>query len=250
MSADLPLALVTGAASGIGRATATRFVADGYRVIAMDVDGAGLQTWCKEHGDSVAPYVFDLSRIDEIEPFAAKIIAETGPIAALINAAGIPLVATATEGTQADWQRVIDVNLTAPFLLSRAAVPGMIGRGGGSIVNVASVAAIVGVHRRAAYCSAKAGLVGLTRSMAVDYGPDGIRVNAVLPGTVETGYTKKVLAIAEDPAATRAFMTNRQVVGRMGTPEEIADTIAFLASPSASFILGSAIVIDGGMTAL
>ena len=250
MASKLPLAIVTGAASGVGRSTVRRLVKDGYRVVAIDRDKEGVDKLAKESPDLILPRVLDLANLTEIEPFTAKLIAELGTPAALVNGAGIALVATALDKDLAAWQRVIDINLTAPMLLSRAVVPSMIEAGGGTIVNVASVAAFRGVRQRAAYCAAKAGLVGLTRSMTADFASKNIRINAICPGTIETGYTQAVLAVAEDPEATRQFMTQRQLIGRMGTPEEVADAIAFLLGPQATFFFGASIIIDGGRSIL
>lgn len=244
-----PLALVTGAASGIGLATARMLLQKNYRVLALDVNLDQLRAELSSAA-AVVTYGVDLAKLDEIEPTILSIVSAEGAPDALINAAGIAQVASLIETDLAGWQRVIDVNLTAPMLVSRAIVPHMLSRGSGAIVHVASVASLVGVKRRAAYCAAKSGVLGLTKSMAADFAPLGVRVNAILPGTVETGYTQKVLAVADDPVATRAFMTERQLVGRMGTPDEIAGVICFLVSDEASFIHGAGIVADGGMTVL
>jgi NAD(P)-dependent dehydrogenase (short-subunit alcohol dehydrogenase family) len=243
-------AIVTGAASGIGRATVQRLVADGFSVVALDRDGAGIASLAGELPGQVTPVEIDLSELARIEPCVASVIERHGAPAALVNAAGIALVASLTETDLSDWQRILDVNLTAPMLVSRAVVPAMVANGGGAIVHVASVAALLGARRRAAYCAAKAGLLGLTRAMAADYAASGVRVNVLCPGTVETGYTTSVLAVSEDPDSTREFMTQRQVIGRMGTPEEMAATIAFLAGPGASFFHGSTVVADGGRSLL
>jgi 2-keto-3-deoxy-L-fuconate dehydrogenase len=198
----------------------------------------------------MSAWVADLAQLDGIEEFFEDLLGTLGTPAVVVNAAGIALVATVLDEDLAAWQRVIDINLTAPMLICRSVLPAMIDNGGGVIVNVASTAAFRGVRGRAAYCSAKAGLVGLTRAIAADFAKDGIRINAICPGTVDTGYTKAVLAVAEDPEATREFMTQRQLIGRMGTPEEVADTIAFMVSPQASFLHGSSIVLDGGRSVL
>jgi NAD(P)-dependent dehydrogenase (short-subunit alcohol dehydrogenase family) len=250
MPSTKPLAIVTGAASGVGLATSRRLVRDGYLVAALDRDGEGLRRLASELPDTIRTRELDLVRLQEIEGSIQAILRELGPPSVLVNNAGIALVATALDNDLAEWQRVLDINLTAPMLLSRAVLPAMIEQGGGSIVNVASVAAFRGVRKRAAYCAAKAGLVGLTRSMTADFAHHGIRINAICPGTVETGYTQAVLAVSEDPAATREFMTQRQLIGRMGTPEEIADAIAFLVGPQATFFYGSAIIIDGGRSVM
>ncbi|HSV83235.1 MAG TPA: SDR family oxidoreductase [Ramlibacter sp.] len=244
------MALVTGAASGIGLATVERLAKDGYRVVAIDRDPEGLKRLQQTAPAAIETRQFDLADLERIEGFVQGIIQEFGAPHALVNGAGIALVGTALDADLAAWQRVLDINLTAPMLMSRAVIPKMIANGGGAIVNVASVAAFRGVRQRAAYCAAKAGLVGLTRSLTADFAKDGIRVNAICPGTVETGYTKAVLAVSEDPAATREFMTQRQLIGRMGTPQEVADAIVFLLGPQASFFFGSSLIIDGGRSVL
>jgi len=248
MSSGRPTALVTGAASGIGRATAIHLRSDGYHVVALDRDDEKLKELASAY--DVTPWRIDLAELASVEAALDEVLRSVGTPAVLVNSAGIALVASAVENDLADWQRVIDVNLTAPMLLCRSVIPPMIAIGGGVIVNVASTAAIRGTRQRAAYSSAKAGLVALTRSVATDFAGDGIRCNAVLPGTVETAYTQAVLAVAEDPGATRQFMTQRQLIGRMGAPEEIADTIAFLAGPQATFFHGSAVVVDGGRSVM
>jgi NAD(P)-dependent dehydrogenase (short-subunit alcohol dehydrogenase family) len=245
-----PLALVTGAASGIGRATARRLVADGFHVVAMDRDAEGLDKLAADDPRTTSTQVIDLARLEGIETRFAAMLDEFGTPAAVVNAAGIALVATVLENDLAAWQRVIDVNLTAPMLVCRTVIPAMISAGGGTIVNVASAASFRGVRGRAAYCAAKHGLVGLTRAVTADHAKDGIRANAICPGTIETGYTQAVLAVSEDPQATREFMTQRQLIGRMGTPEEVADAIAFMVSPQASFLYGASIVLDGGRSVL
>jgi NAD(P)-dependent dehydrogenase (short-subunit alcohol dehydrogenase family) len=168
----------------------------------------------------------------------------------LVNVAGIAVAATVLDTSDQDWNRVIGTNLTGPFLLTRAILPLMLDAGSGVIVNVASVAGVVGMTARAAYCASKAGLIGLTRAVAADYAALGIRCVAVCPGTVETEWIDRIIAGESDPAATRERMAARQLDGRMGTPEEIAATIAFIASPGGGFFNGAAVVVDGGMTAV
>jgi NAD(P)-dependent dehydrogenase (short-subunit alcohol dehydrogenase family) len=240
------IAVVTGAASGIGRATVHRLVDLGWTVHAVDVDAVGLEAVAST--PSVTAHVVDLADESATQVWIAEVIGAGLHVDALINVAGIGLAADAVHTTDADWHRVLGVNLTAAFILSRGFVPQMIERSGGVIVNVASVAAVVGVANRVAYCAAKAGLVGLTRAMAADHASQGIRINAVCPGTVETGYTDKILDGETDADQVRQAMTVRQLVGRMGDPDEIAGVIAFLAGPDASFIHGASIVADGGMT--
>lgn len=244
-------AVVTGAASGIGRATALQLVADGYDLVALDVDAAGLaltRDQVEAAGGTVAVHEVDLRDVASIEDVLARVLT-AGPPAVLANVAGIGVAAELADTTPAQWDAVLAVDLSAVFHLCRLVLPPMLDAGGGIIVNVASVAGMVGVGRRAAYCAAKAGVIGLTRSIAVDYAARGIRANAICPGTVHSEWIGKILADAPDPAATRRAMEARQLDGRMGSPEEVAAGIAFLCSPEARFVNGSAFVMDGGMTA-
>jgi NAD(P)-dependent dehydrogenase (short-subunit alcohol dehydrogenase family) len=168
----------------------------------------------------------------------------------LVNVAGFGIAATVLDTSDQDWNRIITTNLTGPFLLTRAVLPLMLDNGSGVIVNVASVAGVVGIPARAAYCASKAGLIGLTRAVAADYASQGVRCVAVCPGTVDTEWVERIVAADRDPAATRKRMAARQLDGRMGTPEEVAATIAFVASEGGRFFNGASVVVDGGMTAV
>lgn len=246
------VAVVTGAASGIGRATAAQLAREGYDVAMMDLDTVGLaatRDQIKAAGGQAHQFAVDLCDPLAVGSITREIAVTVGSPAVLVNVAGIGVAATVLETSDEDWNRVLAVNLTGPFLTTRAILPLMLDRGGGVIVNIASVAGQVGMPRRAAYCASKAGLVGLTKAIAVDHARDGIRSIAICPGTVETEWIGKILANAPDPAAAREAMAARQLDGRMGTPQEIAATVAFVAGPGGRFINGTALVIDGGMTA-
>jgi 2-keto-3-deoxy-L-fuconate dehydrogenase len=177
------------------------------------------------------------------------VIARFGRIDILCNNAGIGVAATVVDTTEEDWDRVINVDLKGVFLGCKYVIPHMLRQGGGVIVNTASVAGMVGVLNRAAYCAAKAGVIGLTKSIAVDFVTKGIRANCVCPGTVETPWIDKILAQQPDPVAERQRMIERQPMGRMGKPEEIAAAALYLASDEAAFVTGTELVIDGGLTA-
>ncbi|SNT00623.1 NAD(P)-dependent dehydrogenase, short-chain alcohol dehydrogenase family [Streptosporangium subroseum] len=246
------VAVVTGAASGIGRATALRLARDGYEIAMMDLDDAGLAetaTLIGEVGGLARPFTVDLCDPLAVGSVTREIAVTVGAPEVLVNVAGIGLAATVLETSDADWNRVMAVNLTGPFLTIRATLPLMLDRGSGVIVNIASVGGQVGLAGRAAYCASKAGLVGLTRAVAVDHAREGIRCVAVCPGTVETEWIGKILSNAPDPVAARAAMAARQLDGRMGSPEEVAAMVAFLAGPEGRFVNGAALVLDGGMTA-
>jgi NAD(P)-dependent dehydrogenase (short-subunit alcohol dehydrogenase family) len=246
------LAVVTGAASGIGRATALRLAREGYEIAMMDLDITGLietGTLIQQAGGLAYPFTVDLCDPLAVGSVTREMAVTVGAPEVLVNVAGIGLAATVLETSDADWNRVMAVNLTGPFLTIRAILPLMLDRGSGVIINIASVGGQVGLARRAAYCASKAGLVGLTRAVAVDHAREGIRCVAICPGTVETEWIGKILANAPDPAAARAAMAARQLDGRMGSPDEIAAMVAFLAGPEGRFVNGAALVLDGGMTA-
>jgi NAD(P)-dependent dehydrogenase (short-subunit alcohol dehydrogenase family) len=246
------VAVVTGAASGIGRATAVRLAHDGYEVAMMDLDAAGLtvtRAQIQSIGGKAQQFAMDLRDPLAVGSVTREIAVTIGAPEVLVNVAGIGVAATVLETSDEDWSRVLAVNLTGPFLTTRATLPLMLDRGSGVIVNIASVGGLVGLARRAAYCASKAGLIGLTKAIAVDHARDGIRCVAICPGTVETEWIGKILANAPDPAAVRDAMAARQLDGRMGTPDEIAAMVSFVAGQEGRFINGAALVIDGGMTA-
>ena len=246
------VAVVTGAASGIGRATALRLARDGYEIAMMDLDAGGLaETRAQVQRAGGRAHCFQVDVCDPLSvgSVTRKVAVTVGPPQVLVNVAGIGVAATVLETSDEDWNRVLAVNLTGPFLTIRATLPLMLDRGRGVVVNIASVAGQVGLARCAAYCASKAGLVGLTRAIAVDHAGEGIRCVALCPGTVETEWIAKIIADAPDPAAVRQTMAERQLDGRMGSPDEVAAMVAFVASPDGRFINGAALVLDGGMTA-
>lgn len=245
-------ALVTGAGSGIGRAIAVAFAAEGARVGIVDVDPAGGEETLAEVRRLSGGFFFaaDVSKAADAEAMVAAAVRELGGLDVLVNNAGVGVAAPLHETSLEDWQRVIDIDLTGVFLGCKYAIPVFLDQGRGNIINIASVAGLVGVANRAAYNAAKAGVVGLTKSIAADYSARGIRANAICPGTVDSPWIQKILASDPDAPATRRKMEQRQLLGRMGRPEEIARLAVYLASDESEFMTGSAVVIDGGMTAV
>lgn len=232
-------ALVTGAGSGIGAAVARRLAAGGASVVLADVRPDGIEALARELGDGVEPLVLDVRDEAAVAPAAAS-------LDVLANVAGIGSTQNAPDTPLEVWEDVFAVNARGTFLTCKHAIPDMIARGGGAIVNVASVAALVGLKNRAAYCASKGAVVALTRALAVDHVGDGIRVNAVCPGTVDSPWVRRLVDEAgESLDALRA----RQPLGRLGTPDEIAEAIVYLASDRAAFVTGSVFTIDGGLTA-
>lgn len=219
-------ALVTGAGSGIGAAVAQRLAADGLDVVRADLRDPGENAVILDVRDEaqVAPAMHDLD--------------------VLVNAAGIGSTTTAPDTPLEVWDDVFAVNARGTFLCCKHAIPGMAARGGGSIVNIASIGALVGLRDRAAYCASKGAVVALTRALALDHIDDGIRVNAVCPGTVDSPWVRRLV---DESGESLEALRARQPMGRLGTTGEIADAVAYLVS--AGFATGTILTIDGGLTA-
>lgn len=245
-------AVVTGAGSGIGQAIALLFASEGARVYALDIDEAGLkETEAKApYGAQIKGRILDVTDEVGVEQAFEEVAKEAGSLDILVNNAGIGVAATVDETDEADWDRIIAVNLRGVFLGSKYGVRIMKRQGGGVIINMSSVAGIVGVKNRAAYGASKAGVYGLTKAMAVDHAQDGIRVNCICPGTVDSPWVGRILSNHPDPVEGRKSMAARQPIGRMGTPEEIAHAALYLAQPESAYVHGSALIIDGGLTAM
>jgi meso-butanediol dehydrogenase/(S,S)-butanediol dehydrogenase/diacetyl reductase len=243
------VALITGAGSGIGAATARRFAREGAAVVVVDLDRGAAESVAAEiaaAGGDATPCAADVGEPRDLERAIAGALERHGRIDVLHSNAAFGAFAPAAETSLESWQRTLAVNLTAPFLAAKLVLPGMVARRAGVILNTASVAAFVAEDRLAAYCATKAGLVALTRSLAVEYAPHGIRANAICPGTIATG---KILGRLERAPGLRRRMELAHPVGRLGTAEEVAGLAAYLASDEAAFITGAAYVIDGGGTA-
>lgn len=240
--------IVTGAASGIGRATAHQLGRDGHRIAALDLDRSALADAAaslRQQGSAVEEHVVDVCDPDGLADVVKAIADGNGGVRALINNAGIGVAGTVVTTRPEDWERVMATNVTAVYQCCRLVIPRMLESGGGVIVNVASISgAVVGVPDRAVYCAAKAAVVGLTRAVAADFGDQGIRANAVCPGPVRSPWIAKMAATTPDPAAARAAMESRM----MAAPEEIASAISFLASDRSSYVNGAAFIVDGGLT--
>ncbi len=234
--------IVTGAGSGIGYQIARKFLEMGSTVIAGDLNPDG------------APEGSRKVRVDVSDPGAVRALMEaaiqlTGHIDVLCNNAGLSSTTDPIECTPEEWDRVFAVNAKSVFLGTKYALPFMLQQGSGVIVNTASAAGMVGLPDRAAYCASKGAVISFTRQVAVQYAADGVRCNCVCPGTVDSPWVGRLLGEADDPEAMRAALVARQPMRRLGTPDEVADAVLYLASPAAAFITGTALVIDGGITA-
>ena len=242
-----PLALVTGGASGIGKATSERLLRDGARVISLDRSAEALAKLAAAQKPRMPLWTveFDLMNIAGIPNMIDQLVKRHGPITWLVNNAGLWFSVPIAETTDEQWNTTVTVNLAAPFALIRALIPVMRAAGGGRIVNVASRNAFRSTNNVAAYDATKAGLVGLTRTAAGELAKYGIRVNAVCPGVINTPPLREWV---EDEQFYTAY-TKQIPMGRFGTPEEIAAVIAFLLCDDASFITAQAIIADGGQIA-
>jgi NAD(P)-dependent dehydrogenase (short-subunit alcohol dehydrogenase family) len=243
------VALVTGAASGIGRGISLRLAEMGAFVALLDIDdikGRESAAEIKAHGGAAIFLNCDVRSGAECRRSVESVIAQRGKIDILCNCAGIAIRKDIVELTEDEWDLALDVTLKGIYLLSREVVPHMIRSGGGSIINIGSGWSLKGGPRAASYCAAKGGVVNLTRAMAIDHGKQNIRVNCVCPGDVETPMLRSECAqLGEDPAEFMRDAAARPL-GRVGTPDDIANAVLFLASPMSSWITGAALVVDGG----
>lgn len=242
--------LITGASAGIGRSTALAFAARGDRVVVSDVDaGGGEETVAliRGRGGEAVFVPADVSQPEEVEALVTRTMAMFGRLDYAFNNAGIEgEIASTADCSLENWDRVLSVNLRGAWLCMKYEIPAMLRTGGGSIVNCASVAGLVGFRGSPAYAASKHGMVGLTRTAALEYAAQGVRVNAVCPGVIHTAMIDRVTGESADAEAQLVAL---EPMGRMGRPEEIADSVIWLCSDRASFVTGQAIAVDGGLVA-
>jgi len=239
-------AFCTAAAQGIGRATALAFAAEGARVIATDLNGAKV---AEITSPAIETFALDVLDKDAVVAAAARV----GTVDILFNCAGFVHQGSILEATEEEWTFAFDLNARSHFRTIRAFAPGMIAKGGGSIINIASVAgSIKGIPSRAVYGASKAAVIGLTKAVAADFVKTGVRCNCICPGTVQSPSLNDRIAanaaIAGSVEAARAAFVARQAMGRLGTPEEIAMMAVYLASDESVFVTGQSMIVDGGLT--
>jgi 2-keto-3-deoxy-L-fuconate dehydrogenase len=242
------VAVITGGASGIGAATARLFAREGARVAVVDRDGEGARGVAQALGDAVA-LASDVGDPDAALADAAAVLRRFGRIDVLVAAAGFSCGGTVTTTDPADWDAVFRAHVGGTWLWSRAVIPAMQRQGGGAIVTVASQLALAGGRGNSAYIAAKGAILSLTRTMALDYAPDNIRVNAVVPGAIDTPLLRRSFARHPDPSVPEERSRARHALGRFGRPEEVAEAALFLASDAAGFTTGTTLAVDGGWLA-
>ncbi len=238
------VAVVTGAAGGIGAAVARRLASDGYSVGCLDLDGDGAAKVAADLAGALA-VTCDVADEESVAAALGAVRSGLGQISVLVNAAGYFDRHDVPELSVQQWRRFMDVNAMGPFLTCRGVLPAMVAAGTGAIVNVVSTAGVRGGRQRAAYCASKGALLQLTRSLSVDHGRQGIRVNAVCPGLIDTPMADW---IRHDVSAMADFDASLPA-GRIGTPEEVADVVSFLVGPSSTYMHGATVMVDGGISA-
>ncbi|HXY14470.1 MAG TPA: SDR family oxidoreductase [Terriglobales bacterium] len=243
------VAVITGAGSGIGRATAQLFAGEGARVVIADLNkeaGEAVVSEIRDLGGRAAFERADVTNARDCERLVDRAMREFGRIDVLFNNAGIIRRASVAELSEADWDRVMAVNVKSIFFLCRLVIPIMIRNGGGSVINMSSGWGLAGGARAAAYCASKGAVVLMTRAMAIDHGKQNIRVNCLCPGDTDTGMLRHEAQQLGETAERFLSESARRPLGRLGKPDEIARAALFLATPASSFVTGAALVVDGG----
>jgi NAD(P)-dependent dehydrogenase (short-subunit alcohol dehydrogenase family) len=248
LNLDGRVALVTGAASGIGFACAQLLASRGASVALGDISVEQGTARAKQIGAGAEFFATDVASEDNVAASIKSVVDHFGRLDILVNCAAIQIMGTLLETSSENWDRLHQVNLKGVFLCCKAAMPHLQASGAGAVVNVSSILGVVADPDLTAYGAMKGGVIALTKAMALAYGPSGVRVNCICPGDVNTPMVAAYFDNAPDPAALRAEVNSKYALRRIAEPEEIAEVVAFLASPSASFMTGTILIVDGGLT--
>jgi len=246
---DGKVGIVTGAASGIGRAIALALAEEGARVTAADINLEGLKATARAASGTIRVQGCDVSRADDVRSLVDETVGAFGGLHILCNNAGISIPNRVTDLSEEDWDRTLAVNLKGVFLGCKYGIPAMLRSGGGSIINTGSVNSLVAESYLSAYCASKGGVLMLTKEIALDFAREGIRCNCICPGWVDTPINTPHAEMMGGLDKVLEGLPEWQPIGRQGYPKEIASVVVFLASDDSSFMTGSAVVVDGGMTA-
>jgi NAD(P)-dependent dehydrogenase (short-subunit alcohol dehydrogenase family) len=241
--------IVTGAANGIGLAIAERFLAEGAQVMIADLNIEQAESEASRLGSNAFAWQVDVTVSESVKRMIDKAANKYGKVDVLVNNAGLGVAANVVDTTEEDFDRVISVNLKGVFLGMKHAVPHMRRQGSGSIINMSSIGGLAGLYDRAAYCAAKGGVATLTKAAAIDHAMEGIRINAIAPGTVNTPWVQRITSSLPDPEAARQKMRDRQAHGRLVEPAEVAAMAAYLASDESASTIGAIMLVDGGFMA-
>ena len=246
------VALVTGATSGIGEAIARRFAAEGARVAVVGRNferGAAVVRAINQAGGSAQFFAADVTSDDAVRGLVRAVLQRFGMLDIVVNNAGLSVPGTVVDTTPAQWDQVFAINVASAYLVSHHAMPHLLARRSGSVINISSEAGLKGLKDRAAYCAAKAALVGLTKAMAVDHSGDGVRINCICPGTVETPMVSRLIAEHASPQAMKDAFLQRRLTPYLGTPDDIAEAALYFALPGNRYATGAILSVDGGSLA-
>ncbi|MCW2293220.1 MULTISPECIES: SDR family oxidoreductase [Pseudomonas] len=243
------VALITGAGAGIGEATARLFAREGAKVVVADRNIELARRVAADIGPQAFAVEVDVAVAGQVEAMVAASVGKFGGLDILVNNAGFGTLGSVVTLEEETWDQVVDVNLKGVFLCSKYAIPEIVRRGGGAVVNLASTISVVGIKDRAAYVAAKGGVAALTRAMALDHALEGVRVNSVAPGVIASSYYDKIFESVPDPVAFKKGLEARSPLNKMGEPVDIANMILFLASNDSTFATGAMFTVDGGYTA-